>query len=220
MLKNAKRTASIIGIIVGIIIVIIGFSVQSTSTYSIGKSLKFGADFYTEIYDVTKSVGYAINRTINDLICAIGWLIVSLGVIDICFFGYKLACTYAESGNAELESIDKHVQILASKIIKEQEEQAKREAEERSMMEALNHETRAQAAAQRKAEADAKRTAARTAENKEILSKVLAHALMFRTDSGLINNLKNVADWEVQEILGGPAESIREKIQALLDSLK
>ena len=49
------------------------------------------------MYDVTRDVGYAVNGTkaaIADAaegVCdAIGWLIISLGAIDICFFVYKL----------------------------------------------------------------------------------------------------------------------------------
>ena len=86
----SKKFVSIIGIIVGLAIVIIGFSLQDTRNYTIGKSLEFGADFYTEIYDVTQDVGRAINNAINDLICAVSWLIISLGAIDICYFSYKL----------------------------------------------------------------------------------------------------------------------------------
>ena len=90
MSNTSKKIVSTIGIVIGVIIIIIGFSLQDTSNYSIGESIKFGADFYTEMYDVTKDVGRAINYAINDLICAISWLIISLGAIDICFFVYKL----------------------------------------------------------------------------------------------------------------------------------
>ena len=116
MPNTSKKLVSIIGIIVGVIIIIIGFSLQDTSSYSIGKSIKFGADFYTEMYDVTKDVGRAINNAINDLICAISWLIISLGAIDICFFVYKLVKASEKS--------DSYVAVVPV------EENAKREAEE------------------------------------------------------------------------------------------
>jgi ribosomal protein L40E len=87
----SKKTSCILGIVVGIAIIIIGFSVQDTSSYGIGKPIEFGADFYTEIYDVTKDVGHAINWTIRDLISAVGWLIVSLGAFDVCYFISKMA---------------------------------------------------------------------------------------------------------------------------------
>lgn len=90
MSNTSKKIVSIIGIVIGVIIIIIGFSLQNTSSYAIGKPIAFGADFYTEMYAVTKDVGRAINNAINDLIYAISWLIISLGAIDICFFVYKL----------------------------------------------------------------------------------------------------------------------------------
>ncbi len=81
MSNKNKKIVSIIGIIVGIAIVIIGFSIMSadyayvsystasfneitnsTKTGSIGESIRFGADFYTEMYSVTQDVGYAVNN--------------------------------------------------------------------------------------------------------------------------------------------------------------
>ena len=95
-----KKIMSIIGIIVGIAIVIIGFLLQNTHSANIGEGyMKFGADFYTEIYDVTRDVGMAITHSINDLIVAISWLIVSIGAIDICFFSYLLTKASKVSDN-------------------------------------------------------------------------------------------------------------------------
>lgn len=99
-MKNHKATASLVGILVGIIIIIIGLCVQGISVNAyrtdIGEDIKFGADFYTEIYAVTQDVGAAINSlkytvaTAVESVCdAIGWMIVSLGAIDVCFFAYK-----------------------------------------------------------------------------------------------------------------------------------
>lgn len=110
MSNTSKKIASVIGIIVGIIIIIIGFTVQDTSTYSIGKSIEFGADFYTEIYDVTKEAGTAIRSAINDLIVAISWLIISLGAIDICFFAYKFVQANDASAQPESKKIDENIQ--------------------------------------------------------------------------------------------------------------
>ena len=122
MTNNSKKIASIIGIIVGVTIIIVGFSLQDTSNYSIGESIKFGADFYTEMYDVTKDVGRAINYAINDLICAIGWLIVSIGAIDICFFVYKLVkvrCEESNHTNSQHFTNENHNEAQASITIKD-----------------------------------------------------------------------------------------------------
>lgn len=118
----AKKLVSILGILVGVAILIIGFSVRDTSVSSssyyfsggpsIGENIKFGADFYTEIYSVTKEVGEAVNtageamvgsvnnaqRNISnaaeDICNAIGWLIVALGLIDICYFATNLVSCF------------------------------------------------------------------------------------------------------------------------------
>ena len=122
MKSTLKKATSVIGIIVGVIIIIIGFSLQNTSNYSIGEQIKFGADFYTEMYDVTKDVGRAINHAINDLICAVGWLIISIGAIDICFFGFKLVQSADSPTQSNIEHTNKTVQPLTvSPMIKSEE---------------------------------------------------------------------------------------------------
>ena len=89
--------------IIGLIIVFIGISVGNydVTTDSIGEYIKFGADFYTEIYDVTKQVGWAVNnatKQISKIICkSVSALITSIGLMDIAFFGYKLILTYENS---------------------------------------------------------------------------------------------------------------------------
>ena len=112
-----KKTASIIGIVVGIVIIIVGFCVQgmdlheSYSTPTIGRYIEFGADFYTEMYAVTQDVGVAVNSANKNIhgavnvaqrnICdAIGWLIVIIGLVDVAYFIYKNAdCEEDSSGN-------------------------------------------------------------------------------------------------------------------------
>jgi hypothetical protein len=137
MSNTSKKIVSIIGIVIGVIIIIIGFSLQDTSNYSIGKSIKFGADFYTEMYDVTKDVGRAINYAINDLICAISWLIISLGAIDICFFVYKLVKA------SEVSAIEVNAKVQAEEKLKcEANEKNKRETEERLKRESIERNRR------------------------------------------------------------------------------
>ena len=118
MSNQSKKSLSIFGIIVGIVIIIIGFCVQNISVDSsetnVGSSyMKFGADFYTEMYDVTRDVGLAINNAQENIcnaverICdAIGWLIISLGAIDICLFSYKFA-KVNEALNSNAKEIEK-----------------------------------------------------------------------------------------------------------------
>lgn len=100
--KIARTIASIIGIVLGIAIIIIGFGVQGismdASKVPVGSYMRFGADFYTEMYDVTRDVGSAINNAQKNIcvavegVCdAIGWLIVAVGLFDVAYFVYKMA---------------------------------------------------------------------------------------------------------------------------------
>ena len=87
-----KKVASIIGIVLGIAIIIIGVSVMNPEIYTVGDPImKFGADFYTEIYDVTREVGGAVQRAYKNICNAIGWLIVAIGLVDIAYFICKMA---------------------------------------------------------------------------------------------------------------------------------
>ena len=94
MKLSAKQAVCILGVILGIGIIIAGIAVMNPETYTIGEPfIKFGADFYTEIYDVTRSVGGAVQRNYKNICNAIGWLIISLGAIDISYFLLKLVDT-------------------------------------------------------------------------------------------------------------------------------
>ena len=119
-MSNKSKIASIIGIIIGVAIIVVGIVVldsaycNSKSGPAIGRHIEFGADFYTEMYSVTQDVGEAINtntyaineigRILERILRAIGWLIVSLGAIDVCFFGYKLASVCNKTRNKKDES--------------------------------------------------------------------------------------------------------------------
>lgn len=86
-----KRMASILGIALGVVILIVGFSVMGPEQYTIGDPfMKFGADFYTEIYDVTRAAGLAVQTAYENICNAIGWLIVAIGLSDIAYFVCKL----------------------------------------------------------------------------------------------------------------------------------
>jgi len=232
MSNQFKKIVSIIGMAVGLIIIIIGFCLQDTSNYGIGESIRFGADFYTEIYAVTQDVGRAINYAINDLICAVSWLIIAIGAIDICFFAYVFAKTLETSNHYNIKNIDKNVQLMAAPIIREAEEKARREAEEKARRKAeekahCEAEKKARREAEEKArrEADvaAERVAAKakqTIQKKEkTLSEKLAYALMFQSDDGMVSYLKGLQDETVQDILKSPQHLIREQIKNLLAHL-
>ena len=102
MFNNPKKIVAIAGMIVGLVIIIIGICLHNAAIYSVGKHIQFGADFYTEMYAVTKDVGRSIQYTINE---AVGWLIICLGAIDICLFADKFVNACKESGNQTQEGV-------------------------------------------------------------------------------------------------------------------
>lgn len=129
-----KKTASVIGIILGIAIIIVGFGVQGisvdSSSNSVGSSyMKFGADFYTEIYDVTKDVGDAVNNAQKNIcnalekVCdAIGWLIVVIGLFTSAYFSYKmLSC---EESHVENIHSDKSIDVVPTYMVQNRETSA------------------------------------------------------------------------------------------------
>lgn len=99
---DKKKNSCITGIIVGVVIIFIGLLVQATDISHEGKlvgdsSTRFGANFYTEMYQVTLDTGYAVNNAQKNIckglesVCnAIGWLIVAVGAFTACHFSKAL----------------------------------------------------------------------------------------------------------------------------------
>lgn len=105
-----KRTASGIGIVLGIAMIIIGFCVMNPGTALLGSRdatgalIEFGADFYTEIYHMTYASAVQTQEAYVNICRAIGWLIVVVGLFDIAYFVYKLSA----SGKTDQESLPSH----------------------------------------------------------------------------------------------------------------
>ncbi len=81
----------IIGIIVGIVFIVIGFVIMGSGEEYSGylRSAAFGADFYTYTYDgivaVSEGIG-KVNSNLCVIIKALGWLLVGLGAFMDCHF--------------------------------------------------------------------------------------------------------------------------------------
>lgn len=149
-----KKAASIIGIVLGVVIIIVGFCVQGInidagvhegySMPTIGSYIKFGADFYTEMYAVTQDVGEAVNSANENIhgavnvaqrnicgaaesICkAIGWLIVVIGVCDIAYFAYKMASIEEDSNQVMVSQLPPAEDFFAKIKAENSTEQVKR----------------------------------------------------------------------------------------------
>ena len=89
-----KKAFSTIGIIVGIAIVVMGIVVlrlKTGETYV--ESTSFKGDFYTYSYRATRIAAQNIGYLAQIVSKGIGFLLMAIGVTDICVFGCKLADT-------------------------------------------------------------------------------------------------------------------------------
>lgn len=161
--------------------------------------------------------------------CAISWLIISLGAIDICIFAYILIKSGDLRNSYVIGNIDRNVQLLAKpikqaedekarredeekakraveeKAIQEAEEKARREAQEQARREAEERTRReVEARAQRSVEEAASKPVQAPANKEKTLTEGLEYALQFQTDEGLVSYLKKVNDETVQNILKSP----------------
>ena len=82
---NMKKIVCIAGIIVSMAIIIMGISTYlNADEFFIASCTKFGADFYTEIFEEVEQVK-ASTRSIDNAIYEIGGLLlISIGGINLC----------------------------------------------------------------------------------------------------------------------------------------
>ena len=87
-----KKTFSIIGIVVGAIVIVFGFIVMGLDTgSSYLYSTEFGGDFYTYSYKATRIAAENVNALAEIVNKGIAFILIAIGATDICVFGCKLA---------------------------------------------------------------------------------------------------------------------------------
>lgn len=97
---NRTRTDiwSIIGFICGIMIIILGIIILNKGTEGNRVfSVTFGGDFYTEIHHATRIAANNLQLLCQLMSSGIGYLLLAIGLTDICMFGRKLV---GRRGNA------------------------------------------------------------------------------------------------------------------------
>lgn len=87
---SPHKIFAIIGIIVGVVAMIVGYDLYDTAAYHLSNNITFGADFYTEIYSTTEAIRGDLTSTYTALKQGIGALMMMFGAIDICAFGCVL----------------------------------------------------------------------------------------------------------------------------------
>ena len=91
-MKIKNNVFAIIGMLLGLAMVLMGIIlfIDSFGSVFYGANYKFGADFYTEIYDVTTDIGYAIDAVYSIVLTVSGGFLILFGAGIVCFFGIKL----------------------------------------------------------------------------------------------------------------------------------
>ncbi len=97
-----KMVVAIIGIIAGAITVLFGIMLSKPSV-GVGDIKEFGADFYTEIYSITKITAQNTAHVVDIIYDFAKYLLISLGVFEILFFVYKLVGIGNESDSVKLK---------------------------------------------------------------------------------------------------------------------
>ncbi len=103
---TAKRVFSVIGMIIGCVMVFYGvfdktpnFNGETKSSYT-----AFGADFYTEVYQASATAANNLDD-IGHLMCdLINMTLVFSGLVVICHFGCKLGETFSAQGTSSVQA--------------------------------------------------------------------------------------------------------------------
>ena len=89
--ENAWHTA---GILCGIIVLVLGLIIVAQDHGSYGEYYTFGADFYTEVQNAAAKAASNIYHVYQLIAKSIGYLLISLGLTNICIFGSKLKAVF------------------------------------------------------------------------------------------------------------------------------
>ncbi len=103
--KLIENIFSILGMIAGIVIFVLGVSTAgSASGLELSTSVEFGADFYTYIYKAAAVAASNISGTNVILAHGIGYLLIALGLIMLCVFGDKILKAFSVEIGKGLEA--------------------------------------------------------------------------------------------------------------------
>ena len=85
-----KKAFSILGMIFGGVIVVMGIIVLTMDMGTHLDTASFGGDFYTYSYKATRAAANNVYYLEDIVRKGIGFLLIALGLTDICAFGSKL----------------------------------------------------------------------------------------------------------------------------------
>ncbi|MCL2695235.1 MAG: hypothetical protein FWE69_02795 [Clostridiales bacterium] len=82
---------SLIGLCAGIFAIVMGIVVMAAKASDGASSMKFGADFYTEIYYASHNMSWNLSRLIKAVKLGFGSLLLFFGIIDVCYILSRIA---------------------------------------------------------------------------------------------------------------------------------
>ncbi len=87
-----KKTFAILGMICGLIICIMGITAMDDLYWGnyVDSYNLYGADFYTDVYEATAAAANNVDNIGDAFAEGIGYLLIAVGLSDICYFGTKL----------------------------------------------------------------------------------------------------------------------------------
>lgn len=103
--NKLAKIFSILGIVAGLVVIVFGIITLNSYTGAWSDtSTSFGADFYTYSYKATARAGNNVDEVGDMLQKAIGFVLISMGLFDICFFGLKFAAIPGEQKKDPVEN--------------------------------------------------------------------------------------------------------------------
>lgn len=97
-----------IGIVIGILIIAFGiiqfFWISSPGSYV--NATKFGADFYTYIYQLVKDIDQTLDKQYYLTNKLLSFFVIIIGVLDICYFSFKMAIALSHTDESENKTDD------------------------------------------------------------------------------------------------------------------
>ena len=85
-----KKLFPILGIVCGIVCCILGIVLMDASVGVYADSASFGGDFYTYSVKATAAAANNVRHLAEAVVDGFGYLLLAIGLTDICLFGCKL----------------------------------------------------------------------------------------------------------------------------------